>query len=73
MDWGTSWVEMAGERRRVKLFVMLSRYSGKPFVRAYPWERQEMFFDAHMRAFVLSELTRQGTAEVYLEVLRRVA
>ena len=21
------------------------------FVRAYPWERQEMFLDAHMRAF----------------------
>ena len=42
---------MAGERSRVKLFVMRSRYSGKAFVRAYPWERQEMFFDAHMRAF----------------------
>ena len=51
VDWGTAWVQMAGERRRVKLFVMRSRYSGKPFVRAYPWERQEMFFDAHMRAF----------------------
>lgn len=51
VDWGTAWVEMAGERRRVKLFVMRSRYSGKCFVRAYPWERQEMFFDAHMDAF----------------------
>ena len=51
VDWGTAWVEMAGERRMVKLFVMRSRYSGKAFVRAYPWERQEMFFDAHMRAF----------------------
>ena len=51
VDWGTAWVEMAGERSRVKLFVMRSRYSGKAFVRAYPWERQEMFFDAHMRAF----------------------
>ena len=51
VDWGTAWVQMAGEWRRVKLFVMRSRYSGKPFVRAYPWERQEMFFDAHMRAF----------------------
>ena len=51
VDWGTAWVEMGGERRRVKLFVMRSRYSGKCFVRAYPWERQEMFFDAHMHAF----------------------
>ena len=51
VDWGTAWVQMGGERRRVKLFVMRSRYSGKPFVRAYAWERQEMFFDAHMHAF----------------------
>jgi transposase len=51
VDWGSAWVVMAGERRLVKFFCMRSRYSGKPFVRAYPWERQEMFFDAHMRAF----------------------
>ena len=51
VDWGTAWVQMGGERRRVKLFVMRSRYSGKLFVRAYAWERQEMFFDAHMHAF----------------------
>ena len=53
VDWGTAWVEMAGERRRVKLFVMRSRYSGKAFVRAYPWERQEMFFDAHYASVCL--------------------
>ena len=29
----------------------LSVHSAKPFVRAYPWERQEMFFDAHRHAF----------------------
>lgn len=51
VDWGTAEVEMGGRRQRVKLFVMRSRYSGKPFIRAYPWERQEMFFDAHMHAF----------------------
>jgi transposase len=51
VDWGSAWVVMAGERRLIKFFSMRSRYSGKPFVRAYPWERQEMFFDAHMRAF----------------------
>ena len=51
VDWGTAWVRMAGQRRRIKLFVMRSRYSGKAFVRAYPWERQEMFFDGHMHAF----------------------
>jgi transposase len=51
VDWGTARVWMAGQLRQIKLFVMRSRYSGKPFVRAYPWERQQMFFDAHMRAF----------------------
>ena len=30
---------------------MRSRYSGKAFVRAYPWERQEMFLDGHIRGF----------------------
>ena len=51
VDWGTAWVRMGGEDRQVKLFCMRSRYSGKAFVRAYPWERQEMFLDGHIRAF----------------------
>lgn len=50
VDWGTAWVRMGGEDRQVKLFCMRSRYSGKAFVRAYPWERQEMFLDGHIRA-----------------------
>ena len=51
VDWGTAWVRMGGEDRQVKLFCMRSRYSGKAFVRAYPWERQEMFLDRHIRGF----------------------
>ena len=51
VDWGTAWVRMAGEERQIKIFCMRSRFSGKAYVRAYPWERQEMFFDAHMKAF----------------------
>jgi transposase len=50
-DWGSAQVVMTGEPLTVKLFCMRSRYSGKPFVQAYPWERQEMFFDGHQRAF----------------------
>lgn len=50
-DWGTGWVILGGEKRAVKLFCMRSRYSAKPFVRAYPWERQQMFFDGHIEAF----------------------
>ncbi len=51
VDWGTALVRMGGELQTVKIFCMRSRYSGKSFVWAYPWERQEMFFDGHMRAF----------------------
>ena len=51
VDWGTAWVRMGGEDRQVKLFCMRSRYSGKAFVQAYPWERQEMFLDGHIRGF----------------------
>jgi transposase len=51
VDWGVAWVRMAGEDRQVRLFCMRSRYSGLAFVRAYPYERQEMFLDGHLRAF----------------------
>ena len=51
VDWGTAWVRMDGEDRQVKLFCIRSRYSGNAFVRAYPWERQEMFLDGHILAF----------------------
>jgi transposase len=51
VDWGRAWVVMKGQKREVKLFCLRSRYSGKMFVRAYAWERQEMFFDGHVVAF----------------------
>lgn len=51
VDWGRAVVIMAGRRQEVKLFCLRSRYSGQAFVRAYPWERQEMFFDGHEAAF----------------------
>ena len=75
VDWGTAWVQMAGLRRQVKLFVMRPRYSGKPFVRAYPWERQEMFFDGHMHAFsyyggVFGELVYDNLTQAVKRILR---
>jgi len=51
VDWGRATVVIGGERLEIKLFCMRSRYSGKIFVRAYAWERQEMFFDGHLAAF----------------------
>jgi transposase len=51
VDWGTAVTILAGEEVRLKFFCMRSKYSGKHFVRFYPCERQQVFFDAHMWAF----------------------
>ncbi|WP_208609874.1 IS21 family transposase [Desulfofustis glycolicus] len=51
VDWGTATAIIAGERLQVKYFCMRSKYSGKHFVRAYPCERQQAFFDGHLHAF----------------------
>ena len=51
VDWGRAWARIDGQQQAVKIFCMRSRFSGKAFVCAYPWERQEMFFDGHIRAF----------------------
>jgi hypothetical protein len=52
VDWGTAKAIVAGEEVRLKFFCMRSKYSGKHFVRFYPCERQQAFFDAHIHAFV---------------------
>lgn len=51
VDWGTAVVILAGSRTTVKLFCIRSKYSGKHFVRIYPCERQQAFFDAHLHGF----------------------
>lgn len=51
VDWGAAIAILGGERTRIKYFCMRSKYSGKHFVRAYPCERQQAFFDAHLHAF----------------------
>ena len=51
VDWGTATAIIGGTRRTVKIFCMRSKYSGKHFVRAYPCERQQAFFDAHLHGF----------------------
>jgi transposase len=51
VDWGTAEAVICGEQVRLKFFCMRSKYSGKHFVCCYPCERQQAFFDAHMRAF----------------------
>src|SRR5205823_9339240 len=42
-DWGTAQVIMAGQVATVHLFCARLRYSGMPFVTAFPHEQQEAF------------------------------
>lgn len=51
VDWGSATVILGGEEVRVKMFCMRSKYSGMPFVRLYPCERQQAFFDGLARGF----------------------
>lgn len=51
VDWGEAWVEMEGELCQVELFVMRLCYSRKSFAMAFPTQRQECFFWAHVAGF----------------------
>jgi transposase len=51
VDWGVATAILAGERVKLKFFCMRSKFSGKHFVRFYPCERQQAFFDGHLQAF----------------------
>jgi hypothetical protein len=50
-DWGGAAAVIGGEAVRLKFFCMRSKFSGKHYVRFYPCERQQAFFDAHIHAF----------------------
>lgn len=51
VDWGGATAIIAGREERLKFFCMRSKYSAKHFVRFYPCERQQAFFDGHIKAF----------------------
>jgi len=51
IDWGKCIAILNGKKVSLKLFCMRSKFSGKHFVRCYPCERQQAFFDAHIQAF----------------------
>ena len=55
MDWGELYVDLKGQRERVCLFTIRSKYSGKVFARLYPVMNQACFFDGHIRAFAYFE------------------
>jgi len=51
VDWGEAFVDIAGERVTVQLFLMRLCYSRRLFVMAFPTQKQEAFFEGHVRAF----------------------
>ena len=51
VDWGSAHVILDGVVTQAHLFCARLRYSGMPFVMAFPHEQQEAFFEGHRRAF----------------------
>jgi len=51
VDWYEAYAEIAGERRKLQVLCVRSRYSGAAFHRAYERATQLAFLDAQARAF----------------------
>ena len=50
-DWGEAEVELGGERLTVQFLAMRLNYSRARFVIAFPFQKQEAFFEGHIQAF----------------------
>jgi len=75
VDWGSAIAMINGVKTPIKFFCMRSRYSGKHFVRIYPCEKQQAFFDAHIHAFkffggIYPELVYDNLTSAIRKVLR---
>lgn len=53
VDWGEAEVEMGGQRVMAQLFILRLNYSRVRFVMAFPFQKQEAFFEGHNQAFHL--------------------
>lgn len=51
VDWGEAQVDINGVRQTVQMFVMRLNYSKARFVVAFPFQKQEAFFEGHIQAF----------------------
>jgi transposase len=51
VDWGEALVCMAGKEIKVQFFSMRLNYSKARFVMAFPFQKQEAFFEAHIQGF----------------------
>lgn len=50
-DWGEAQAIIAGKQQTVQYFVIRLNYSRRSFIMAFPTQRQEAFFEAHVHAF----------------------
>jgi len=51
VDWGEAVAEIAGERQTVQVFILRLNYSKARFAMAFPFQKQEAFFEGHIQAF----------------------
>jgi transposase len=51
VDWGEALAEINGIRQTVQMFVMRLNYSKARFVIAFPFQKQEAFFEGHIQGF----------------------
>ena len=51
VDWMEAWFFLNGIETKAYLFVMKPKGSGGYYVRAYPFAKQEAFFDGHRKCF----------------------
>jgi transposase len=51
VDWGEAQAILGGVQQTIQYFELRLNYSRKVFTRAYPAQKQEAFFDAHVAAF----------------------
>lgn len=51
VDWGEAQAHIGGEQVTVQMFVMHLNYSHARFVMAFPFQKQEAFFEGHIQAF----------------------
>ncbi len=75
VDWGEATVILAGEKIKVQFFVMRLNYSRTRFVMAYPFQKQEAFFEAHIQAFhffggVLRQVTYDNLKTAVYRILK---
>lgn len=75
VDWGEAEADIGGQRLTFQYFVMRLNYSRARFVMAFPFQKQEAFFEAHIQAFhflggVPHRITYDNLKTAVLEILQ---